>query len=174
MSKQFKILAVLAALVIPAWANANVISTSGNLTNGEVDYFWFNVTDGGTFDLSLTSDSFDPQMFLFRAPVSSSNFLESNDDSGVGLNSFIDRYLSVGSYVAAIGAYELTLSEALSGVNQGTVWGWSDGNGPYNLTISSRYGTADASARPVSEPGTIGLLGAGLVALALVRRRKAA
>lgn len=167
MSKQFRVLAVLAALMAPICANANVISTSGNLAAGAVDYFWFNVTDDGNFDLSLTSSDFDPELFLFRAPVSNGNFLETDDDSGTDLNSFIERYLSVGSYVAAIGGFNLTQPEAVAGSNPGN--GYS---GAYNLNIRSYHG--EATARAVSEPGTIGLLGIGLVALALVRRRKAA
>jgi hypothetical protein len=168
MSKQFRFLAVLAVLMAPICANANVITTSGNLAPGAVDYFWFNVADSGSFDLSLTSSDFDPELFLFRAPVSNGNFLETDDDSGSGLNSFIDRYLSVGSYVAAIGAWNLTQSEAVAGSNGG-----NGGGGLYNLNISSHNGTAE-TPRAVSEPGTIGLLGMGLVALAFVRRRKAA
>jgi hypothetical protein len=174
MSKQFRILAVVAALMAPMWASANVITTSGNLATGTVNYFSFDVINSGDFNLSLTSNSFDTELFLFRAPASNTNFLEADDDGGTGLNSFIDRYLSVGHYVAAIGAYDLSLSEAINGLNTGTSFSWSDGNGPWDLRISSYNGTSVATARAVSEPGTIGLLGAGLVALALVRRRKAA
>ncbi len=173
MSKQLRNLAVVAAMLMaPMWANANVINTSGNLAFGDVEYFSFDVTDAGYFDLSLTSSSFDTYLFLFSSSVSFANFLESNDDGGSGYNSFIDRNLGLGRYVAAIGAYNLDLGEAVSGVNQGTSFSWSDGSGPYNLRISSYNGIA--VARAVSEPGTIGLLGAGLIALAFVRRRKSA
>jgi hypothetical protein len=178
MSKQLRNLAVAAVMLIaPMWANANVITTSGNISAGEVEYYRFDVTTAGNFDLLLSSSSFDTELFLFFGTLSNGGFVASNDDINwpSNSNSEIQRYLGIGSYIAAIGAYNLELAEAISGVNLGTNFDWSDGTGPYSLSISSsRYGIAEPTARAVSEPGTIGLLGAGLVALALVRRRKAA
>ena len=177
MSKQLRNLIVAAAmLVAPMWANANLITTSGNISAGEVEYYRFDVTTAGNFDLLLSSNSFDTELFLFFGALSNGSLVAYNDDINWpwNSNSQIQRSLGIGSYIAAIGAYNLELAEAISGVNSGTSFDWSDGTGPYSLSVYSRYGVAEPTARAVSEPGTIGLLGIGLVALALVRRRKSA
>jgi hypothetical protein len=167
MFDSFKRLAAIAVMACaPGMLHANVITTTSVLNAGHVGYFAFDVTNSGTFDLSLNSDDFDTELFLFGGTLS--NLLESDDDSGFWLNSFIDRTLNVGHYIAAIGAYDLTNAEAASGINSGN---GSTAHGDYSLRIESRNGTARATA--VSEPGTIGMFGAGLMALALIRRRKA-
>ncbi len=166
MFKSIKTLAVIAVLACaPGMVNANVITTNGVLNAGGVNYFAFDVTNSGFFSLSLTSSDFDTELFLFGGTLS--NLLESDDDSGSGLNSFIDRTLNIGHYIAAIGAYNLTSSEAAGGSNPG-----NRGNGDYRLRISANNGTAQPTA--VSEPGTLAMFGAGMMALAFIRRRKTA
>ncbi len=70
----------------------------------------------------MTSNSFDTELFLFFGALSNGGFVASNDDIlwPSNSNSQIQRWLGIGSYIAAIGAYDLDLAEAISGVNSGT------------------------------------------------------
>lgn len=174
------LIASLLALAGTTAAQANTILTSVNLNNPyTVRYVNFNVSDAGSFDIdgqgSSTLDpnsvyNSDPQMFLFRDSLSVANNIASDDDSGWGLDALINNiYLSIGNYILAVSEYELTLAEAISGYNGGND---VDDEGSVRVTISSYNGYASfGHVRQVSEPVTLGLLGLGLLGLAVARRR---
>lgn len=159
-------------------AQANTISTSVDIGTGygeTVQYVDFHVTDSGFFNISASepsSSDVDPYMILFYNPVSYGNYIEGDDDSGSGDNAFIDRNLSIGSYVLALSTSVLSLSEAVNGYNS-SVDRRSDGW--LNVTISSENGTATfdkPSAVPV--PAAAWLFGTGLIGFAGMRKRKSA
>lgn len=159
-------------------AQANTISTSVDIGTGygeTVQYVDFHVTDSGSFDITAWEPSgsdVDPYMILFYNPVSYGNFIEGDDDSGSGDNAFIDRNLSIGSYVLALSTSYLSLAEAVTGYNA-SVDRRSDGW--LNVTISSYNGTAtfdNPSAVPV--PAAAWLFGTGLIGFAGMRKRKSA
>jgi hypothetical protein len=168
MQKRVRNLAAAAMmLTLSGLASANTIPTSGNLAAGDIDYFAFDVTNSGNFTLNLSSSAFDTELFLFRNTLAT--LIASNDDINYpsNTNSRISNFfLSIGHYIAAIGAFNTTDSEAASGSNPGNT-----AYGAWSLSIRADNGTANATSVP--EPGTIGLLGAGLVVLGLLRRRNA-
>ena len=160
-------------------AQANTISTSVEIGTGygeTVQYVDFHVTDNGFFNILASEPSgsgVDPYMILFYNPVSFSTDIEANDNiAWYNDNAFIDRNLSVGSYVLALSTSFLTLSEAVYGYNA-SVDRRSDGW--LNVSISSNNGTATfdkPSAVPV--PAAAWLFGTGLIGFAGMRKRKSA
>ncbi len=157
-------------------AQANTISTSVDIGTGygqTVQYVDFNVTDSGFFNILASEPSgsdVNPYMILFYSPVSFFTGIEADDDSGSGDNAFINRNLSVGSYVLALSTSVLSLSEAVFGYNSSVD---RHSNGWLNVTISSDNGTAtfdNPSAVPV--PAAAWLFGTGLIGLAGLRKRK--
>lgn len=159
-------------------AQANTISTSVDIGTGygeTVQYVDFHVTDNGFFNITASEPSgsgVDPYMILFYNPVSYFTGIEADDNDGSGNNAFIDRNLSVGSYVLALSTSVLSLSEAVNGYNP-AVNRYTDGW--LNVSISSKDGTATfdkPSAVPV--PAAAWLFGTGLIGFAGMRKRKSA
>lgn len=173
--KLIKLLLASVAL-IAGTAQANTISTSVLVDNFPTDqtvaYINFNVTDAGSFDIYANAafgSQVDPYIYLFASPLSVGTFIESDDDSGIGRNSFIDRNLGIGSYVLAVSTFNFSLFEAVNGYN-GAVDNSSDGY--VDVTITSRNGDAEfgnPSAVPV--PAAAWLFGSALLGFAGFRRK---
>jgi hypothetical protein len=124
------------------------ITSSGT---GSVAYEYFSVPVEQEIVIEVTQGSFDSQIYLFRddGSLDSGDYVTTNDDGGVGLLSKIQTILPAGDYVLAIGAYSLSQSEAISGLN-------SSSSGTYTLAIESVGGGTS------SWPSTDTVTGAGL------------
>lgn len=114
----------------------------------------------------------------------------SNDGSIHFYDSYLSSNLAAGDYFLAIGAYGLSLNEVLAGVNSSSYYypvscsgaiGQAcgslipNGHGDYQITWT---GDVQITSNPnvvasVPEPGTLALLGLGLLGLGVSRKKKA-
>lgn len=177
-------------------AHANLITTDVTVnTTNSVRYVNFNVTAAGGFDIrALGSDSLspnstwnnDPEIFLFRNSLTNGNSITSDDDGGNGSDSLInDILLSVGHYILAVSEYDLTLNEAISGINYLSGTSGTSGTGvqdPGSIRIQiegvswnppgpNNTVPAGTAAFAVPEPGTVSLMGLALAGIGFSRKR---
>ncbi len=183
-------------------------------TGSSVDHWGFS-TSGGTTTIDTLSMEwdfsgpivdvngdgeiafFDPYIHLFAddGSLDAGDLIASNDDSGstfgdgsiFGYDSFLSLNLTAGNYILAIGAFNLSVSEAITQINDPNSYPvtcaegvgstscsfeshdhgdyqitWSD-----NVTITSNPGTGTG----VPAPAPIALFGLALVMLGLRRRQ---
>ena len=140
--------------------------------------------NGHTYDVNGDGEIafIDPMIRLFSddGHLDSGDLVATNDDSsqtyGDGsihyYDSYLSQYLGLGDYVLAISAYNLSVSEALSGVNYCaspyTTCFQRNDHGDYQITFD---GIAPEGA-DVPEPATLLLFGVGAAGLAVLRRRQ--
>ena len=160
-------------------AAANVISTdvtiAASLQPGSVQQLLFSVSSAGAFQVdALGSGSLgagfnsDPQIFLFinDGSLDAGDLLATDDDGGAGLDSRILINLGVGGYILAVSEFFFDVNQAISGIDDSI----GEPNTRIRIAISSNDGVAAFAQVPA--PATVALLGVGLLALRVTRRRK--
>lgn len=152
-------------------------SITGSNEVGSVSYFNFDTTAPGAVRLETFSDSFDTFLWLFRddGDLTRDDQIAFDDDGGTRsqsalswFNSLINTNLKTGSYIAAVGDFELSLDEAVAGINDSNAFGV--GIGPYRLKVEGEFVQASASSN-VSEPLTLSLFGLALAGFGAFRRK---
>ncbi len=177
-------------VAVTADVRADTITFSDDITGnrqvGSVGYSMFTIDADSLTRLETFTNSFDSELFLFfdDGSLDSGDWIANDDDSGTangfgsGRNSLLELDLVAGSYIAAVGDFDLSLREAVRGINKqrrGPI-----GEGPYTLEVeaySANVTVTATSPNPVPEPATVALLGIGIVGLAgagVRRRRKKA
>jgi hypothetical protein len=177
MNKGLLLLALTGTAMLASPAQA-VVTVDGTVPAFRVDYIFFSFTGG---NLSIATDGFggtpigDPEITLLRDNGSALGALTgtivgNDDDSGPGMNSLLSLVgLSSGSYVLAVGVFDLDDSEARSGIASGP--GVAGG---YRTTFTSQVDVT-LGRNAVPEPATwmTMLFGFGLAGVGLRRRSKA-
>jgi hypothetical protein len=171
MKSRFGVLAGwLVALCLSFSTHAGVVTGSGALVTGDVDWYGFSNTASGNVSISTSyagGTDYDTVLFLFRndGSLDTSDFIAYDDDSGGGLNSLISGLLDAGDYLVAVATHGAWYSPL-------PISGGHHVDTQYALNISGDFVVAAASDVP--EPGSLALLGLGLVGLAASRKRKQA
>ncbi|MCG8612369.1 MAG: DVUA0089 family protein [Pseudomonadales bacterium] len=168
----------LVLLLLVGNAHANLILDESTIVqlgsdSSSVDYTYFSVSTAGMFDISATTTSgnLDTYIRLFEddGTLDAIDQIAFNDDGGAGLNSLISGIqLDIGDYVLAVGDFLLEMESAITGIN---IDDDSPETGVAAIAISSNDGFATLSEVPVPTP--LALLGLGLAALTLSRRKNA-
>lgn len=172
-----KILVASALLLTSQFASANLMTFNNSITGsnaaGSVGYSFFSIDADSTVRIETFTDLFDPELFLFsyNSGFDASDLIANNDDSGTvsafGFsNSLLNLSLTAGNYVAAVGDFNLTLSEAVSGINNSSSFGI--GSGAYSLEVDA----ANANVSRVPEPGVLALMAIGILGMGLARRKR--
>ncbi|MBF9035111.1 VPLPA-CTERM sorting domain-containing protein [Rhodobacterales bacterium HKCCE2091] len=175
---------VAAAVISATTAGAATLTYTDLVQNTEIDDYYFTVTAAGTVIIDVRETyfgdpifpyvgNFDSEINLFRddGNLTLDDFIENDDDGGLGLESRIVRTLAAGSYLLRVGTHNFgnvfgTDAVIIGATNTGGHHGYTD----YTLTIS---GSVIETPSAVPLPAAGFLLAGGVGGLAVMRRRRA-
>ena len=128
-----------------------VIET-GTLGSGELASFSFSLDDPTFLEITSNGSDFDTELGLYD---SSGNLIESDDDGGEGLRSFIPQSFDAGDFFASLGGYNTSFDENFE-VTPGT------SNGDFQLTFTPDTGPENIDLGAIRDgKSTTGDLGTG-------------
>lgn len=166
-------LTLIAVLLSPVAANADVITGTGELIplNG-ISYVTFTAGDGskdgwvdwyleGTPDGTDINANVGTVWALLEGIFGSFGALIGIDNANSQIKTASFSFLAAGSYTFAVGSNELSESEARSGVASTL----NVGTQTYNFMLTTQA---------VPEPGTLALFGIGLAGMGLSKRKQKA
>ncbi len=172
-------------LILPNIAYAGLITETGTVKYGEVDWYDFSTFETGKVSLSAVEtnknnhwwnskynkyNQFDSSLYLFKDDgyLSWDDLIKFDDNSGYGLESFMTVNLTAGDYSVAItSSYDNKYGYYKN-------WYSSNNGTGYTLNISGNYVSTDGTIAPinVAEPVSIILLAIGLFGIAYSRQRR--
>jgi len=179
---------LLSASALLNVANASLITADGSIDDGtQVDVWNIEILSNGTFIFDVLAfetsntdffgngqdnDSLDSYIYLFANNLNGA-LMGADDDGGLGndgsiysFDSYMSLALNMGSYVLAIGDYNLNETEARAAFNGNNAADTSLGR--YTISISSDADFSVGGATPPSaipEPSTFAIFALGLVGL---------
>ncbi len=159
--------AVTAFTAVPAQAATIISGAIGDSLTASYDFTFDGVGNLAVqVDADLTSGTplGDPQIYILNPDFS---FVATDDDSGFGLNSFLNFAAPAGSYILRIGRFDFTLGEAQSNLSNA-------GTAGEEFVVIFGDGVTDVMTS-VPEPATWAFMifGFGAIGSAMRRQRKA-
>jgi len=179
---------LLSASALLNVANASLLTADGSIDDGtQVDVWNIEILSNGTFIFDVLAfetsntdffgngqdnDCLDSYIYLFANNLNGA-LMGADDDGGFGndgsiysFDSYMSLALNMGSYVLAIGDYNLNEAEARAAFNGNNAADTTIGR--YTISISSDADFSVGGATPPSaipEPSTIAIFALGLVGL---------
>ena len=180
MLRTTKLLATLSLLAFSYGASATIITETGSIdatvnNHSELDFFSFTVLSSGMVTFTVDAQGIgymgsDLDAYVIVATDDGDRTADDiqgrNDDGGPGFDSFLSLILNAGNYIVGVSSCCISDSEFVSGENSSIAF--NDSNPVYRLTID---GDVSSDSVAVSEPGTLALLGLGLLIVGRVRRK---